>query len=389
MLSAFISPNPNPRILPWNLKSAAVMSSSSSFASVRCASSLSQPPLRYAVLGAGFAGFSVAWHLLQHSSKELPMCIDIYDEVGIGGGASGVAGGLLHPYSPKVKLLWRGAECWSESLKLLSIAEATMASKELKSETPDFAENCDSFIANRRGILRPAISLKHLNVLTDNAQNSLPCCKIESIDRDAAQNLVPSLCVPLNSAFYMPEAINVHPRRYLKALYLACQDLANELSTSGLNMKELHLHKMSVNNLLELAGEYTAVIVCLGARAGFLPELYGKLPLRTCRGVVAHLQLPDDISEVYPDHAPSILSDAWLSIQGPRNLQLGSTWEWNSRNYSSHVPSEEASKALQELLPKAAAIYPAIKNWAFTGASAGLRQCLLLLPMDRCHFWAV
>lgn len=29
------------------------------------------------------------------------MCIDIYDEVGIGGGASGVAGGLLHPYSPK------------------------------------------------------------------------------------------------------------------------------------------------------------------------------------------------------------------------------------------------------------------------------------------------
>lgn len=29
------------------------------------------------------------------------MRIDIYDEVGIGGGASGVSGGLLHPYSPK------------------------------------------------------------------------------------------------------------------------------------------------------------------------------------------------------------------------------------------------------------------------------------------------
>lgn len=38
---------------------------------------------------------------LQGSPKELNLRIDIYDEVGIGGGASGIAGGLLHPYSPK------------------------------------------------------------------------------------------------------------------------------------------------------------------------------------------------------------------------------------------------------------------------------------------------
>lgn len=33
------------------------------------------------------------------------MCIDIYDDTGIGGGASGAAGGLLHPYSPKGSLI--------------------------------------------------------------------------------------------------------------------------------------------------------------------------------------------------------------------------------------------------------------------------------------------
>lgn len=38
---------------------------------------------------------------LQESPKDLRLRIDIYDEVGIGGGASGVSGGLLHPYSPK------------------------------------------------------------------------------------------------------------------------------------------------------------------------------------------------------------------------------------------------------------------------------------------------
>lgn len=37
----------------------------------------------------------------QSSGKDLGLHIDIYDEVGIGGGASGVSGGLLHPYSPK------------------------------------------------------------------------------------------------------------------------------------------------------------------------------------------------------------------------------------------------------------------------------------------------
>lgn len=38
---------------------------------------------------------------LQQSPKELNLKIDIYDEVGIGGAASGISGGLLHPYSPK------------------------------------------------------------------------------------------------------------------------------------------------------------------------------------------------------------------------------------------------------------------------------------------------
>ncbi|XP_057459294.1 uncharacterized protein LOC130749954 isoform X2 [Actinidia eriantha] len=255
-----------------------------------------------------------------------------------------------------------------------------MGSQELNSDSREFVQNFNGSIIRRRGILRPAVSLKHLDILNDNAQKCLASCQIESIDGDAAQVLVPNLCAPLNSAFYMPEAINIRPQRYLKALFLACENLAKDLSTSGFKGKELRLHKMSINNLRELEGKYSAVIVCLGARAVFLPELSGKLPLRTCRGVIAHLQLPDDISEVYPDHSPSILSDAWLAVRGPRNLHLGSTWEWNSRNYSPDVPPDEASKALEELLPKASAIYPAIENWVFTGASAGLRAMPPLTP---------
>jgi len=44
---------------------------------------------------------------LQHTRSCEPVSVDLYDESGIGGGASGVSGGLLHPYSPKGLLyLW-------------------------------------------------------------------------------------------------------------------------------------------------------------------------------------------------------------------------------------------------------------------------------------------
>ncbi|KAK4712771.1 hypothetical protein R3W88_018678 [Solanum pinnatisectum] len=349
------------------------VSFSSSLLSIRCVSAVSQKPLRYAVLGAGFAGLSVAWHLLQQSSEESNFCIDIYDEVGIGGGASGMSGGLLHPYSPKVKLLWRGEECWKESLKLLNVAEDARSSKSLDMVMPKTGLKEGDFIVRRSGIVRPVLSVKNMHMMNDNAQNCIARCRIESIHKDAAQKLVPELCVPLDLAFHMPEAVNVNPQNYLEALYLACKTFVKSKCSLDMSCKELNLHKESVLNLLELAGDYDAVIVCLGSGAAFLPELSGRLPLRTCRGVIAHLQLPDHIREDYPENSPSILSDAWLAVQGPQTLYLGSTWEWKSRNFSRHVPEEEASKALAELLPKASAVYPAIKNWTVKGTCAGLR----------------
>ena len=84
--------------------------------------------------------------------------------------------------------------------------------------------------------------------------------------------------------------------------------------------------------------------------------------------------------EEYPELGPSILSDAWLAIQGPRSLYLGSTWEWRSRNSSPDVSTSEASQSLEELLPKAYAIYPNLENWTFASARAGLRAMPPLTP---------
>ncbi|KAK6942252.1 FAD dependent oxidoreductase [Dillenia turbinata] len=373
------NPNVNPKSYPSRIRTPRRLLL---FSPPPYSSSLAAPKsLRYAILGAGFAGLSVAWHLLQHCPKEFNLSIDIYDEVGIGGGASGVSGGLLHPYSPKVKLLWRGAECWKESLKLLSIAEAAVDSRVSSMVIQETDLKVDEFIIRRRGILRPAINLKNLDILNNNARECLASCRIEVINKDVAERLLPSICLPTDTAFYMPEAVNIHPPRYLQALFLACRNLIKEMSIQGFGQKELCLHRESITNLHELAGEYNAVIVCLGAKIDMLPELAGRLPLRTCRGVIAHLQLPFNLGENYPKDGPSILSDAWLAVHGCCDLRMGSTWEWKSRNYSPVVPAEEASMALEELIPKASVVYPSISNWTFVGARAGLRAMPPLTPL--------
>ncbi|XP_068648817.1 uncharacterized protein [Aristolochia californica] len=343
---------------------------------------------------------SVAWHLLKDSPKESNLCVDIYDEIGIGGGASGVAGGLLHPYSPKAKLLWKAAECWKECQKLLVIAEAAENARALDSETTS-----EKRLVWRRGIIKPVTAAKNVDIFKKNAQNSLGSCRLEYMNTDAAQNLVSDLCVPFDSAVYMPQAMNVHPKNYLQALFLACQNHVQELSALGYGGKEIHVYKETIDDLFLLAGDYDVVVLCLGAKANMLPELQGKLPLRLCRGVVAHLELPKDKGGEYSDDSPSILSDAWVAAQGTRNLIMGSTWDWGSNNSSQIVSAEEVSMAMDELITKMSAVYPSIRNWTLTDARAGLRAMPPLTPLgslpilgcldgfvpraENCKYWIV
>ncbi|KAI5441156.1 hypothetical protein KIW84_010571, partial [Lathyrus oleraceus] len=333
-----------------------------------------QNSLRFAVLGAGFAGLSVVWHLFKQSPKELNLKIDIYDEVGIGGAASGISGGLLHPYSPKVKPLWEAAQCWKETIKLLRIAEEASLSNDCK------IEDMKAFVVNKRGILRPAMDMKNVTKLNDNAGNCLSCCRVERLNNEEAQGLLPGVLLPFNTAFFMPEALNINPQHYLEALFRACENLVKESSSQDFGEKQLSLHQKSVHGLSEFEGEYDAVIICLGAKANTLPEISGRLPLRTCRGVILNLE-PPDITRCYPEHGPSILSDAWIAVESSRSLNVGSTWEWKSINSSPDVSIDEASKARHELLPKASTIYPEIKDWVFTGAKAGLRAMPPLTPL--------
>ena len=44
-------------------------------------------------------------------------------------GASGASAGIMHPYSPKGKMAWRGLEAFAASERLLSIAEVCVCTR--------------------------------------------------------------------------------------------------------------------------------------------------------------------------------------------------------------------------------------------------------------------
>ncbi|MEW5299269.1 MAG: hypothetical protein WDW36_002301 [Sanguina aurantia] len=81
---------------------------------------------KYAILGAGLAGISSAWHLLKQVPSGTAVELHLIDVTGIAAGGSGAAAGLLHPFSPKCKLLWQGGQAMSAALELIGAAEAAL-----------------------------------------------------------------------------------------------------------------------------------------------------------------------------------------------------------------------------------------------------------------------
>jgi glycine/D-amino acid oxidase-like deaminating enzyme len=290
--------------------------------------------------------------------------VDLFDEAGIGGGASGVSGGLLHPYSPKGKLLWKGREGWQAALSLLAAAEAAAARRSRHSKS----------IAWRRGILRPLVAEKHIKDARKlgggDGLLEREFAGIRCLERPLAQAMVPGLELPENGlGLYIPGGINLHPRSYLDALWLACEDFA--FSAGG--GTRAALMNQRVSSLAELSREgYEAVVVCTGSKAVLLPELAGKLPLSMCRGVVAHLELPLEYEE-YDSQAPNLLTHTWLAVQGAREMVLGATKDWSSGPECADVSAEEGMLVQDELLQRAAQFYPLIKQWKVKSFRAGVR----------------
>ena len=88
---------------------------------------------------------------------------------GLGAGASGASAGLLHPYTPRGKLLWRGEECMEAALDLVAVAMAAARPHAAMQQGDSRAgagggPALDPFVW-RQPILRPAVTAKQVRVI--------------------------------------------------------------------------------------------------------------------------------------------------------------------------------------------------------------------------------
>ncbi len=88
--------------------------------------------MKVSVIGAGYAGLAVCWHLLQYPNIH----VTLFDE---GHGASSASTGLLHPFPGRTSSRsWMAKEGMEASLALIAVAESSLG--------------CP--VANRGGVLR-------------------------------------------------------------------------------------------------------------------------------------------------------------------------------------------------------------------------------------------
>ena len=74
--------------------------------------------MKIAIIGAGFAGLAAAYYLSENFQ------VTLFDLKGIGGGASGISSGLLHPYpGEKGRRSWHAAKALEATRELLKVAE--------------------------------------------------------------------------------------------------------------------------------------------------------------------------------------------------------------------------------------------------------------------------
>ncbi len=267
--------------------------------------------MRVAVVGAGFAGLAAAYHLLLRGAQ-----VDLYDELGVGAGASGVSSGLLHPYvGEQVRRSWKADEAMAATQELLQIAQNY-------SEDP---------VVGPSGILRRVTPkqretfLKHASTYND----------VEVLSDDLVR---------------IHSGIVVHSSSYLSGLYQACLE------------KGINPIFQKVHSTCQLQ-KYDAFILAIGAGIFSFPGLE-SLVLSKVKGQTLLCKWPFE----KPLKEALVGKGHIVPLPGGDKVHLGATYE---RGAKTDLPCMET--AMDILAPQAAVLMPEWTEITPIECRAGIR----------------
>ena len=376
----------------------------------------------------------------------------------------------IPPPQPTLQqMLWRGLEAFETALELVQAAEAAAAAA-----GPAGAEGIRQPFVWRTGMLRPARSAKQAAdvarfLAADPA--SAAAAQAEAVTEPAAlaalvPGLQPELLIAAEppkteaaAAEQSPAAVQrwrqqtkqqqqqrqrrqppagppalglmvhagttIHPESYMRALWLACQQLAANSSAGS----TAALRQARVTSLLQLQaaeGPFDAVVVAAGAAVGSIAELQGLLPMDLCHGYSLDMRPagsgraatpgresssgggggscdaaldPGSMgstssgggvgsgsgagssSSGYPAGAPSLLGSPYIAAHGSGSAVVGATKRhgltpaeaFDQLSRPVVQDAAEAAAAAAELLPAARQLWPPLDGWEVERVRAGVR----------------
>lgn len=287
--------------------------------------------MKIAVIGAGFSGLAITWHLLNSPLSQAK--IVLLDSKEIGCGTSGIAAGLLHPYAgAHAKLNWRGVEGLEATKELLKVA-----SHALKQPVS----------APSEGILR--LALNHDQVL--DFQHCAKCFPddVEWLDPAMCQQIAPGCA--LVPGLWIKKGLMIYSSLYLQGLWKACEQLGAKFEQKRISS-------------LKETEEFDITIVATGAETLQLPEL-ASFPLSLVKGQVLEFSWPRNRAPL----TCALNSHVYLLMSQSRaSCLVGATFEKGFNQAS--IDSEVAQK---ELLFKAIELFPPLKDASLLNCYAGMR----------------
>ncbi|SYX09196.1 bifunctional tRNA (mnm(5)s(2)U34)-methyltransferase/FAD-dependent cmnm(5)s(2)U34 oxidoreductase,Uncharacterized conserved protein,glycine oxidase ThiO,FAD dependent oxidoreductase [Chlamydia poikilotherma] len=289
--------------------------------------------MRIAVLGAGYAGLSVTWHLLLHSQGTAT--IDLFDPVPLGHGASGLSSGLLHGFT--------GKKASKPPLADLGITSThgliTEASKALNIP-----------IVLSRGIIRPAIDDQQAEIFMKRVEE-FPN-ELEWWEKARCEMTVPGIVANLG-ALFIKNGVTINNNAYINGLWDACANLGTQF------------YDELIENIEDIEEFYDHIIVTPGANAHVLPELE-KLPLSNVKGQLIEISWPEDLA--MPQF--SINAHKYMVANTENNTCiLGATFEHNQTE-----PVTDETSAYNEIMPPILSLFPALKEAKILNYYAGTRS---------------
>jgi len=281
---------------------------------------------KFAIVGTGFGGLAAGWYLLQQFAS-----VDFYDPLPIGFGTSGLAAGLLHPYAGlHAKLNWKGYEGFAAAKELLQVASSVL-------KEPVFWES---------GLLRLALTEENKSDFAKCAQK-FPSVKWWT--EEECQNKVAGIVKA--PGIFIEEALTVDTKKYLQGLKQSCFQ------------QGARFFCQAISNLNDLK-EYDGIILAAGAATSQWAET-AQLPLSKLKGQILELEWPADL----PPLSIPLNSQAYIVMNpSSKNCIVGATFE---RDFNDESPNPQL--AIEDLLPKAIDMLPALKKAKVISCRSGIR----------------